>query len=364
MPLPFSDRDVFVRCIQRRREAARWAYHARRRIGLAPQSSQAEIYDGTFRSDAEAVSYFYAVRNDHLPDLDRPTWINEKVRWQFVNHPNPLMRLAADKLAVRDYLRLKGAALPPAEIVASGSSPQDLRQASLPQRFVLKATWASGYNHFEDGVSPTPRATLAAKFGRWRELDYWRHAAELHYRGLPKRWLAEEMLGPREAIVEYKFYCIHGEPVFVLVISDRAGPRYNCALFDLDWKPVDFHWRGYPATATATPRPARLGTLIEEARRLSEDFLHVRVDFIQAGGRLLFSELTFSGGAARNPFVPLVNNVEIGARLDLGRAPEYLARGERIAAELRGSLPEPRTALPRRPWRLRRPALGYPAPGA
>jgi TupA-like ATPgrasp len=360
MPMPMSDRDGFVRRVERRRAAVRWGYHARRGIGLAPQWGQAEIYDGTFRSDHEAVSYFYALKNDHLPDFDRPTWINEKIRWQFVHHPNPLMGLAADKLTVREYLRYKGASLPAPEIVASGATVQELRQARLPQRYVLKASAASGQNHFEDPASPTPRATLAAKFERWALYDYWRYAAELHYRGLPHRWLAEELLGPREGIVEYKFYCIHGEPMFILVISDRRGPRYSSALFDLDWRPVDFHWRGYSPDAKSTPRPARLGTMIEEARRLSEDFLHVRVDFMQVGQRLLFSELTFSGGAARNPLVPLVRNVEIGALLDLRRAPEYLERGERIARQLGADLTERRPAPQSMSWWLGGPAFEGP----
>ena len=70
--------------------------------------SQAEIYDGTFRSDEEAVSYFYALKNDHLPDFENPTWINEKVRWQFLNQPNPLMSLAADKIARARLPALQG----------------------------------------------------------------------------------------------------------------------------------------------------------------------------------------------------------------------------------------------------------------
>src|SRR4051812_20215794 len=109
MPRLFSDRDSFVRRIERRREAARGVAHARRTVGLAHGPTQPDIYDGTFRNDEEAVSYFYALRNDHLPDFENPTWVNEKIRWQFLGRPNPLMSLAADKIAVRSYLAYKGA---------------------------------------------------------------------------------------------------------------------------------------------------------------------------------------------------------------------------------------------------------------
>ena len=84
--------------------------------------------------------------------------------------------------------------------------------------------------------------------------------------------------------------------------------------------------------------------------------------FCSAASGSLFSELTFSGGAARNPFVPLVKNVELGRMIDLDRAPDYLARGQRIAAALgwQGArATAARTAFPVR--RSASPAFGYPA---
>lgn len=68
--------------------------------------------------------------------------------------------------------------------------------------------------------------------------------------------------------------------------------------------------------------------------RRKRDFMHVRVDFLQFGDRLVFSELTFADSAARVPFEPLERNVELGARMDLSRAPEYLVRGQMIATKL------------------------------
>ena len=87
MPRLHSDRDSFVRRIERRREKVRWTAHAWKRFRLADKPTQAELYDATSSSDEEAVSYFYALSNDHLPDLEHPTWINEKIRWQFVHLP-------------------------------------------------------------------------------------------------------------------------------------------------------------------------------------------------------------------------------------------------------------------------------------
>lgn len=90
LPRQDADRDGFVRMIRRRRRLARILARLRR---FPRRPGQAEVHDATFRSDAEAVGYAYALRNDHLPDLERPEWLIEKIRWQFLHHPNPLMTL-------------------------------------------------------------------------------------------------------------------------------------------------------------------------------------------------------------------------------------------------------------------------------
>jgi hypothetical protein len=179
-----------------------------------------------------------------------------------------------------------------------------------------------------------PRKSLAARVAEWNDWDHWRFMAELHYRGIPKRWLAEEVIGSVEQIRECKFYCILGEPIFVLYITDRSETKYNCALLDLKWQQADYHWSDYPATIRAPERPAAFEQMLAEARRLSEDFLHVRVDFMEINRKPYFSELTFSGGGARNPFMPKLQNEALGERMDLSLAPSYLERGIRIASHL------------------------------
>lgn len=341
MPRFDLDREAYLKEIDRRH---RWAWRVarlRHGVGTLRRPVQAEAYDRTFRSDREAVTYHYAARNSHMPDLDTPRWVNEKVRWQFLNHPNPLMTLAADKAAVRSYLRYKEAEIPAPELYGVFASGEELVNARLPRRFVLKSTFGCGKHHFIDEAEPLRRRALASQLYRLGEWDHWRIMGEMHYRGIPKRWLAEENVGPVDSITEYKFYCLHGQPIFVLFISERSPGRFRHALFDLNWGPVDFHWNGHPETAERPRRPADFERMVAEAKRLSEDFLHVRVDFLQQGGRTYFSELTFSGGGARNPFVPHFHNEVLGDMLDLSHANAYLERGQRIVRALTGSVQRP-----------------------
>jgi len=334
MPRLEQDRDAYVRQTARR---YRWAWRVARitqHLHKQRRSLQAEAYDRAFATDADAVTYHYALRNDHMPDFDRPKWINEKVRWQFLNHPNPLMALAADKLGVRDYLAYKNAEIAAPAVYASGSCAKDLLAAQLPPSYVLKASAGWAQNLFVDPSTPASRASLAARVSEWRDWDHWRFMAELHYRGIPKRWLAEEVIGPVDQIRECKFYCVFGEPIFVLYITDRSETKYNCAVLDMQWRQTDFHWADHPATIRAPERPVAFEQMVAEARRLSADFMHVRVDFMELNGKPYFSELTFSGGGARNPFLPKLQNEAIGERMDLTRAPEYLERGRQVVSAL------------------------------
>jgi hypothetical protein len=244
------------------------------------------------------------------------------------------MSLAADKIAVRDYLRLKGAVVEGPALLLSGSDPQALMDAKLPKRFVLKTAYGSGQNHIEDGDTVTPRAELAQKARLWTQNDHWRNTGEFHYRSIPKRWLVEEFLPGHEQKLEYKVFCMNGTPAFISVITERTATGFKRVLYDVNWNRLSFGTRGVEGDARPVPRPDDLDLILDEARRLSEDFLHVRVDFLKFDGRLLFSELTFASLAARVPYEPREVNAELGALMNLDAARDMLVRGRQVAAQL------------------------------
>jgi hypothetical protein len=330
------DRDAFVARISRQR---RWLGRGAKvlaALGLMRRPRQAAVHEKVFSSDAELISYAYARKNDHLPDLANPTWYNEKVRWQFMYHRNPLMSLVADKIAVRDYIRYREGRIQAPRLIAQGWTAQKFAGISLPAQYVLKSSFGSGQNFIERGNKPTPRPEIVCKLNRWMSYDQWRSTGEFHYRSVPKRWLVEEYVpSPPGGQVEYKIFCMMGEPVFILAVKGRTASGYRRNLYWPDWTPTDFHWKGHPVDPEPVPRPERLDEMLDESRRYAADFLSVRVDFFEStGGRLDFSELTFASAAARVPFTPEEANVRLGDMIDLSRADEFLERGTRIAAEL------------------------------
>jgi hypothetical protein len=288
----------------------------------------------SFKTDAERVAFPFALVQQRLPDLAAPKTLAEKVRWTFLNHKNPLLPLVSDKIAVRDYIALKGAQIAPPRLLATGWSPDDILRIDLPERFVLKASNSCGANHFHLGPEAPDRQALRQKLRLWRDNGYWRKFGELFYRDIPWRFLVEEFLPSDQRQREYKIMCFHGEPVYLTTITAR-GPHGVAGSVHLpDWSPAGFGTRGLLPSPTPVPRPEALDQILDEARRLSADLLHVRVDFLHYDDRLVFSELTLSMNAMRAPIYPPEKDLWVGSLIDLSRAAEYAERGQAIAWHL------------------------------
>lgn len=119
---------------------------------------------------------------------------------------------------------------------------------------------------------------------------------------IAERLLIDEQQPAEGSLTDYKVWCIHGRPIYILVVYDRSGKsgeNYSLSAYDTDWNDISPttlkhdspHYSGRPV-----PRPVNLEQMLDYARRLSADFVEVRVDFYEVGGRLYFGELTFSTG--------------------------------------------------------------------
>ena len=92
---------------------------------------------------------------------DNPQSFNEKVMWSKLNYQDPLITKCCDKFAVKEYVR---------ETIGEGyyvpnigvwSDPDEIDFDALPDRFVLKVNWSSGYN-----IIVTIRQNLISKIQR------------------------------------------------------------------------------------------------------------------------------------------------------------------------------------------------------
>lgn len=314
---------ALIKDVQRRERRARWRARLRPR-----QERQRFIYDNTFRNDIEAVAYFLARETGEIPDFATPRTYSEKMRGQFLTHPNPLMAVAADKIAMRAYCDLFDLPIRPVPLIATFEDPLDLDPRDLPESAIIKITDGCKMNLLHSPESPvTSRSYRRFLREKW-DIDHWRRHAELHYRDIPKRILVEEALLPVGEIDEIGFYCVMGKPYLAYALPDRM------AALEAHLGPLETQGGRTPTPLSALASAAELEAMLETARRVSAPLFHSRVDFMRIGGRIYLGEITMSPGGYYSGLKPPELEILRGDLFDVDRLPDCLEQGRRIVAGL------------------------------
>lgn len=254
-------------------------------------------------------------------NLDNPQTFIEKLVWlkhrKYAN--DPLVKQCADKYAVRRYIedaRLSEILVP---LLGVYDSPSEIDFDALPEQFVLKWNYGSGFNIICPDKSRLDREETLKKLTKWGKAKPYRHAAELHYKDVVKKIICEQYLAPDHgtgSIPDYKVYCFNGKPEAILVINNRGQGRLKTEFFDADWVPLQNH-KDNPAPEDPTEKPACLAQMLDAAARLSEPFPFVRCDFYVVGGKLYFGEMTFTPAGGLYTFYTKIHGKEMGELLKL-----------------------------------------------
>lgn len=336
-----------VWCLERLRRAGRalgsWAllrhvcraWFARLVALSRPRAERSRLrYRLLYGDDRRLVQTNYRLQHGQSPDLAAPRTYCEKLSVLKLTHDNPLVRFCSDKISVRRYVAWKGLAELLVPILASYERAADFSPEGLPERFVAKANHGSGWVLFCRDPCRFRPAAARRRFARWLAEDYSYLLGETNYRDIPPRIIVEPLIEAEGGLVEFKFFCFHGEAKFVSVISAREDGRPVRGIYEADWRKVDYGSRGLKLDPEVLPEPAYFERLKAQAETLAADFLHVRVDFMAAGERIYFSELTFYNLGGFVPLEPLAMNEVVGGWLDLSQAPAYAERGRAVLAAL------------------------------
>ena len=237
------------------------------------------------------------VRNHGVePDLEHPGNFNEKVMWLVHNvyKNDPVVTSCADKYEMRAYVEKKGLGTLLPEVYGVWKSPADIDWDKLPERFVLKCNHGCGTNIFCRDKTALDKKDAVRKLKYWLRINFANYYGEVNYKNINRRVFAEEFLddGSGTQPIDWKFLCFNGEPKVLMVCTERAtGAKFMFTDMDYRLYPVTV---GHHSGGTLPPRPDTLEEMIGYARRLSEDFPFVRVDFYTFGGKVYVGEMTFS----------------------------------------------------------------------
>ena len=254
-------------------------------------------------------------------NLTTPTTIGDKLGWLKIYDCSPVKTLCADKIKVHEYCRKKLGEDICVPILKVYDKPEDINFNELPKQFVLKCNHGSGYNIIVKDKSRENKTSIVSKLNSWLKkdyaLDYW---YEMHYHYIDKKCFAEHYLGDGvNDVPDYKILCCNGEPIMIQVISDRFHPdRKHANIYTPDWKKWDIGWHTYKSDySRPDKKPENLDKMLSYARKLSEDFKFVRVDFYALEGKLYLGELTFAPDAGFMRCRDRKTEIEIGNMLNI-----------------------------------------------
>jgi len=232
-------------------------------------------------------------------NLKNPLRFTEKLQWLKLNYFSSAMNIYTDKVAVRKYIESKGYKYLLNEVIGIYSNPDEIKVEELPERFVLKTSHSSGWN-----VICTDKDKLMKDWFWWKKIlklwlkeDYSKYYQETQYKDIKPQLICEKFLGSiKTGLNDYKFYCFNGK-VKVIQTDIERYTNHQQNFYDENWNFINVSAGVKNFNNHTQPKPKKSDEMIKISQHLSEDFLHVRVDFFEWNDKIYFAELTFCDGA-------------------------------------------------------------------
>ena len=239
---------------------------------------------------------------------DNPQDLVEKIAWLELNTDTSLWTSCSDKYKVREFIQKRGCENTLVKLYGAWKDPYEIDFNKLPKKFVLKANNGCGTVMIVKDKDKLNIKQTRKKLKSWIKRPYGYASAQLHYLKIEPYIIAEELLIQDEtfnkispnSMVDYKVWCINGEPEAILITFDRRKESLKLKLYSTEWEDISHHivYGGhYPAIGNMQiPKPACLESMLAYAKKLSQGFPEVRVDFYIVDNTPKFGELTFSTG--------------------------------------------------------------------
>ncbi len=262
----------------------------------------------SFLPDHVKIHFQYLIKTGRVANIKSPKRYSEKMQWYKLNYRTKLITQCADKFAVREYVEGKGLGFLLNDLYAAYDNADDIDFETLPSSFAMKANNASGKNIFVSDSSKVAFEELRKKAKEWLKIKVNSPGGEWCYDNIPQKIVFEKLLerDKNNDLPDYKFFCFDGEPKCLYTMIDYTDNHENGKLgfYDTDFNLLPYYRADYKPITQELEKPKNFEKMVEYARILSEDFPHVRVDFYDIDGKIVFGELTFSCASGYLVFKP------------------------------------------------------------
>lgn len=210
------------------------------------------------------LRFIYKFRR--LPNFKNPVDLNEKINYlKFYTDTSSWVNLT-DKYRVREYISNLGFKNNLVKLYAIWDSANDIDLSILPNSFVLKANNGCGDVIICNNNNDLNENKVKEYFSDILNHHYGIDSGELHYTKIKPCIIAEELLDSTKQMVEstslidYKIWCLNGEPEVIWCAWDRTKHSIKTALYDTRWNyipdkqiftpPPFYKWRQFHSQAT------------------------------------------------------------------------------------------------------------------
>ena len=275
----------------------------------------------SFIPDKIMISIQYKIKTGNTLHLKKPTRYTEKLQWYKLNYRRKIMTKCSDKYEVRKYLIENGYSQLLNELYAVYENANDIDFDSLPQSFAMKMTVGSGMNYFVRDKNSENIEELRKMVEKWFNSKSNSYGREWCYYDIKPRIIFEKLLPLDENndLPDYKFFCFNGEPFCLYTMVDYTADHEKGRLgfFDTEFNLLPYYRKDFKPLTVQIDKPKGFERMVEFSRLLSKEFSHVRVDFYNIEGRIIFGELTFYNASGYTVFEPDEFDFILGEKFEL-----------------------------------------------
>ena len=267
---------------------------------------------------------YYTKFREHNKGNIKLETIQSKISYLIVHESPDYKSKIVDKIGVHEYAKKvlgKDICVP---ILKIYNDANEINFDELPNQFVLKNNHGCGMNIIVNDKSKLNFEDAKNTLNKWKNVNFGVDAGEFQYINVNKKIFAETFL--KDNIEDYKIYCFHGEPKLIRV-QKRVQSRKINNYYTLDWKLTDIETgldNFYRDPNIIFEKPKKLELMIEYAKKLSAEFVFVRVDFYYFNDIIYLGEMTFTPSNLNFRLKNEEQSKYLGTFIDITKIKNYL----------------------------------------
>lgn len=254
-------------------------------------------------------------------NLEAPNTFNEKIMWLKLYYQDPLITECSDKFALKRYVSRTIGNQYTVPTITHYKDASEIDFDSLPDRFVLKVNWSSGYNIVVTDKSSIDKGKIIKKLNSWIKPDrnsYYQFFNWGYKHMKPVIYAEKYIEQVGNQVYDYKFFMCNGEFEYMFIATDRLDGKLTYTFFDKDFNYLPLTYGNKPNANPLPQKPKNYDKMIELAKKLAKPFPFVRVDFYETNDNNIYvGEMTFYSGGGILPFNPSAWDQELGKKIVL-----------------------------------------------